>query len=109
MDALLANIEHLPHGYHWLSNLPRQGHGAVHILRKRWAILLREAFYPAWFLHALLIACVTVDGIPDSRGRLVYDWLVRYVYAGQPARLHQDWAALQEKQGRVAMLKERKL
>ena len=105
-DALLETIAHIPDGYTWLSTtLPRKSH-QTHKLRKQWAGLLMSAFFPASFLHAMVLACVSEDGTPDNRGRLLYKWLVKNVYKSQPALLHKTWVELQEQKALLQQMEQ---
>jgi len=90
-DAFLDAVAHTPGGYTWLVSLPTKGRYSSHNLRKRLATLLEQAFFPADLLHAMVAASVSVDGIPDNRGRKLYTWLVKIVYDGHEERLYTDW------------------
>ena len=98
VDRIIMDIERLPHGYAFWRSLPAKGKRSCHTVRKRWAGLLIETFFPAIFLTALVSACLSPDGVPDQRGKLLYEWLLKYVYSGQERRLYADWLSVKRGQ-----------
>lgn len=96
VDAVIHSIQDLPDGYVWWRNLPRLGHYSSKHTRKRWATQLVKAFFPAHLLRAMLLASVNTDGVPDSRGSSLFEWLLKNVYNGQPERLYKDWFSFQQ-------------
>ena len=91
VDAMIHSIQDLPDGYVWWRHLPKLGHHSSKNIRKRWAVQLVKAFFPAQLLRAMVVVSLNDDGIPDSRGTLLFEWLLKNVYCGHTEQLYKDW------------------
>lgn len=85
------SIAHEPGGYSWWHSLPHKGRHSQQVLMKRWGKLVYTTLFPASLHKAMLSACLSVDGIPNAQGRLLYNWLLVHMYAGSEIKLYKDW------------------
>lgn len=85
------SIAHEPGGYSWLASLPPKGRHSQRVLMKRWGKLVYTTLFPASLHKAMLSACLSVDGIPNAQGRLLYNWLLLYMYSNDERKLYKDW------------------
>ena len=97
-DMLLDEIAHLPQGYVWLHNsLKKKGRYSLRSIRRNWAHLLHTSFLPQDLLNAMVLACLHDDGTPSVQGKMLYNWLLEYVYGGKVKVLYQAWCEVKGK------------
>ena len=94
-DMIADIIVHLPGGYQFWHNLPVAGRYSAQCTRKKVAHSLLAAFFPQTFVSALITACLSANGTPEAKGMSLYNWMVKYLYAGHSERLYQDWLLTQ--------------
>lgn len=96
LAMILNDIEHLPQGYGFWHSLPTTGRKSQRCLLRKWVGLTLKELFPLRLRQAALLACLTEDGVPDSRGRALYGWLLKVVYLNQAEQLHSDWFRLKQ-------------
>lgn len=96
LNQMVKEIVHLPRGYAFWEGLPLKGRQSSRCVLRRWLALLLRELYPAQLRQAALLASLDDEGVPDSRSRALYAWLLKVVYKGQAQQLHDDWYRLKQ-------------
>jgi hypothetical protein len=96
VDNLLTQVGHAPGGYMWQQQLPRKGKHSLAVIKRRWVRQLQQVCISEALLQAMVLACVSSEGIPEEKGKALYNWLVKHVYYGDSAKLHRAWYTLQQ-------------
>jgi hypothetical protein len=94
IDTLTDNITHQPGGYLWWTTLPKKGRHSSVTLTRNWTKLLYTTLFPPLLQRAMLSACLSVDGTPNTQGHLLYTWLLINVYNNNEVMLYKDWLQL---------------
>jgi hypothetical protein len=95
IDYIINNIQRLPGGYQFASNLPKKGRKSLQTTRRIWGNKLQEYLFDDEFKTACLQLClIPQNGMPHIKGRKLYKWMVEYVYNGVESRLYRDYIRL---------------
>lgn len=88
------SIAHQPGGYSWLHSLPHKGKHSPHVLIQKWSKLVYSTLFTSALHKAMLSACLSTDGTPTPQSKLLYTWLLKYVYSNSATKLYKDWLQL---------------
>jgi hypothetical protein len=96
LALLIKELVHLPGGYAFWQTLPLKGRRSQRAVLRRWTALLTRELFPVQLRQAALLACLNDEGVPESRSRALYTWMLKVVYHGQAQQLHKDWQLLKQ-------------
>src|SRR5437773_8141308 len=80
-DMIISDITHSPNGYLYWFGLPSNGKHSRNAMRSRWAHCILRTLLPDTFLATLLLAALSVNGVPTSTSTPLYRWLLVHVYS----------------------------
>jgi hypothetical protein len=103
---LIKHIENMPDGYAFLRFLPKRGMYTRKTFTKYVNMSILQTFYPDKFVSLLLLAVFDENGRPLSNSRLLYQWLLRYIYSDNVSNMYYDWLKSKEKYGRLEKLEK---
>lgn len=83
-----------PGGYLWWHSLPAKGNHSQAVLKRKWTAVLLTRLFPPLLLTAMLQACLTVEGLPCHRSKLLYTWMLKNVYKSNYRQMYKDWLSL---------------
>lgn len=91
IDHIISDIHCLPNGYLWWHNLPPKGKKSPKAIKNRWGRLIRQNLFTTKFMHAMLLACFTPEGIVIETSRPLYSLLLKVFYNNKEVILYQNW------------------
>lgn len=105
VQQIISEIKRLPGGTRFWLSLPLRGKTGQEIKKKRWTKAVAESLESTQIFEIALLTCLTKHGIPDERGKLLYEWLKEWRYNGKSEKLLQDWLKTKDKHSRLESMK----
>jgi hypothetical protein len=91
IDEIVSSICHLPGGIVFWQSLSEKGKKGKIVVRKKWCKLVIECVFDEVLVRAMLLSCLSKDGLPREESKELYRWVVKVVYAGDEKKLYEDW------------------
>jgi hypothetical protein len=95
---IVLDITRKPGGEVFWHSLPGKGKIAPQNLIRKWTRYIVLQCFPDTFINAMILACLSVDGLPQQHNKPLRQWVVSTIYQGHEHKLYQAWAVLNVKQ-----------
>lgn len=93
---VVRDITHSPGGYQYWQQLPSKGYYSAELIQRRLHRKVKQVLLPKQAQIAMVQAALSTEGVPDSRGRALYQYLLQTVYQGREQALYKDWLQVQQ-------------
>lgn len=95
VEQVVKDITHSPGGYAYWQQLPQRGYYSASRIQGRLAGKVRQLLLPKHAQIAMVQAALNAEGIPDTRGRELYKYLLQTAYQGREQDIYKDWLQIQ--------------